>query len=104
MRRSARSMRGRRTCSSTRSRSRSSAEPRASISCMSDRRVLEAQQRASREEILRWWEEGWSTALGAVQALTPDDLGRIVTIRGEAFLVTEALNRSVSHTAYHVGQ
>jgi hypothetical protein len=24
--------------------------------------------------------------------------------RGEAFLVTEALNRSVTHLAYHVGQ
>ena len=25
-------------------------------------------------------------------------------IRGEAFLVIEALNRSLAHTAYHVGQ
>jgi hypothetical protein len=65
---------------------------------------FEMPHRASREEILRWWEEGWSTVLGTVQALTADDLGRSVTIRGEAFLVIEALNRSASHTAYHVGQ
>jgi len=65
---------------------------------------FEMPHRASREEILRWWEDGWSTVLGAVQALTADDLGRSVTIRGEAFLVIEALNRSASHTAYHVGQ
>ena len=29
---------------------------------------------------------------------------RTVYIRQEAFLVVEALNRSVTHTAYHVGQ
>ncbi len=59
---------------------------------------------ASRETILRWWEDGWATALGSVGALTPDDLTRTVTIRGEALAVVEALNRSVTHTAYHVGQ
>ena len=67
-------------------------------------REFEMSERASREEILRWWEEGWSTVLGAVQALTRDDVGRTVAIRGEAFLVIEALNRSAAHTAYHVGQ
>ena len=65
---------------------------------------FEMPEEASREEIQRWWEEGWSTALGSIEALTVDDLGRTVTIRGEAFLVMEALNRSVTHTAYHVGQ
>ena len=29
---------------------------------------------------------------------------RTVNIRGEAFLVLEALNRSAAHIAYHVGQ
>jgi hypothetical protein len=57
-----------------------------------------------RAEILTWWEDGWSVALTAVAALTPDDLGRTVTIRGEAFLVVEALNRSLAHASYHVGQ
>ena len=60
--------------------------------------------RASRAEIMAWWESGWSAALGSIDALTPEDLGRSVSIRGEAFLVVEALNRSVTHTAYHVGQ
>ncbi|HEX7138240.1 MAG TPA: DUF1572 family protein [Vicinamibacterales bacterium] len=60
--------------------------------------------RVSREHILGWWERGWSTALGSIEALAPADLERTVTIRGESFLVTEALNRSVTHTAYHVGQ
>jgi hypothetical protein len=60
--------------------------------------------RASREEILRWWNEGWATVLQAVDSLTPADLERTVHIRGEGFLVVEALNRSVAHTASHVGQ
>lgn len=67
-------------------------------------REFEMPDQVSRAEILRWWEEGWTTAFAALDALTPADLGRGVTIRGEAFLVTEALNRSVTHAAYHVGQ
>jgi uncharacterized damage-inducible protein DinB len=65
---------------------------------------FEMSERASREEILRWWERGWSTALESIETLRPEDLDRTVTIRGEAFAVVEALNRSITHTAYHVGQ
>jgi hypothetical protein len=67
-------------------------------------REFEMPQQVSRDEIARWWEQGWSTAFAALGALTPADLGRTVTIRGEAFLVIEALNRSAAHAAYHVGQ
>ena len=65
---------------------------------------FEMAARASRAEIMAWWESGWAAVLASVDALTPDDLGRTVSIRGEAFVVVEALNRSVTHTAYHVGQ
>jgi hypothetical protein len=65
---------------------------------------FEMSERVSRSTILQWWEAGWSAVLGAIDALTVDDLTRTITIRGEAFAVTEALNRSVTHTAYHVGQ
>jgi hypothetical protein len=60
--------------------------------------------RPTRDQILGAWEAGWSAALTAIEALTPEDLDRTVHIRGEAFLVVEALNRSVTHTAMHVGQ
>jgi hypothetical protein len=59
---------------------------------------------ASRDEILRWWSEGFGVVLGAIEALAPEDLERTVYIRSEPFLVVEALNRSVTHTAYHAGQ
>jgi len=67
-------------------------------------REFEAHERPSRGQIVAWWESGWAVALASLEALTPDDLERTVRIRGEAFLVFEALNRSVTHTAYHVGQ
>ena len=58
----------------------------------------------TRGDVVGWWESGWATALAAIDSLTPADLTRTVYIRGEAFLVLEALNRSITHTAYHVGQ
>ncbi len=67
-------------------------------------REFEMPERVPRADIERWWNDGWAIALAALDALTPADLARTVTIRGEAFLVTEALNRSVTHAAYHVGQ
>ncbi len=65
---------------------------------------FEMPERPSRAEIERQWNDGWSVALAAIEALMPADLDRTVFIRGEAFLVVEALSRSVTHTAYHVGQ
>jgi hypothetical protein len=59
---------------------------------------------APKDEMLGWWNGGWTIALASIQALTPEDLHRTITIRGETFAVVEALNRSVGHTAYHVGQ
>ncbi len=58
----------------------------------------------SRDQVRRWWRDGFAVALGAIEALKPEDLDRTVYIRGEAFLVVEAVNRSVTHTAYHAGQ
>ena len=59
---------------------------------------------ASRGELLAAWNEGFAIVLASIEALEPEDLDRTIYVRGEAFLVVEALNRSVSHIAYHVGQ
>jgi hypothetical protein len=50
-----------------------------------------------RGDLVREWDEAWSIALGSIEALTVEDLDRRITIRGEAFLVPEALNRSATH-------
>jgi hypothetical protein len=65
---------------------------------------FEMPERASRDEILKWWEEAWGILFGSIEPLTPEDLGRHITIRGEQYLVIEALNRSIAHTASHAGQ
>ncbi len=58
----------------------------------------------TREGILFLWEQGWSTVFSAIEPLTEADLGRTITIRGEAHSVTQAINRQLAHYAYHCGQ
>jgi uncharacterized damage-inducible protein DinB len=58
----------------------------------------------TRAEVLRWWEEGWGYVFAAVEPLHPADLERTVTIRGEPHTVVKALNRQLTHYAYHIGQ
>lgn len=65
---------------------------------------FEMAETVSRDELLAWWQRGWDVALATLDELTAADLERTVTIRGEPFLVVEALNRIATHTAYHVGQ
>jgi Protein of unknown function (DUF1572) len=65
---------------------------------------FEMPERLSRAEMLAAWESSWGIALAAIDGLTPEDLNRTVCIRGEEFLVLEALNRLAAHAAYHVGQ
>lgn len=65
---------------------------------------FEMPERASRAELMAVWDRGFGLVLDTIGALQPDDLARTVYVRKEPFLVVEALNRSVTHTAYHVGQ
>ncbi len=58
----------------------------------------------TRESLMAYWESGWQTLFGAIEALTPDDLEKTVTIRGEPHTVVEAINRQLTHYAYHIGQ
>ena len=50
------------------------------------------------------WDEGWGVLFQTLSSLSDADLARTVTIRGEALSVLDALQRSVTHTSYHVGQ
>ena len=65
---------------------------------------FESEKPATREQLMRWWNDAWKIAMGSIEVLSADDLERTVRIRGEELLVVEALNRSVTHVAYHVGQ
>lgn len=61
-------------------------------------------QETSRDELMKQWAEGWNCVFDAVEPLQPDDLGKKVFIRGEAHSVVEAINRQLTHYAYHTGQ
>ena len=63
-----------------------------------------AHRPSTRAGVTKTWDEGWAVALAALDALTPEDLEKTITIRNEPMSVINALNRSVTHTAYHVGQ
>lgn len=59
---------------------------------------------ATRAELLMIWEDGWSRLKGALEGITDADLGRTITIRGEAHSVMQAISRQLAHYPYHVGQ
>ncbi len=58
----------------------------------------------SRADLLAFWEKGWQAVFAAIEPLTPDDLMRTVTIRGQDHTVVQAINRQISHYANHIGQ
>ena len=57
-----------------------------------------------REELVACWESGWKTLFYSLSALCCGDLGTSVTIRGELHSVPLAMQRSLAHCAFHIGQ
>jgi hypothetical protein len=64
--------------------------------------VLYPQDR--RTHLLAEWAAAWDLLATTVGALTQGDLDRTIYIRAEPHTVSQALNRSLSHLSYHVGQ
>ncbi len=54
--------------------------------------------------LLEKWERGWRALLTAISELTDADLLHTVTIRRQQLRIDQALQRSLAHTAYHIGQ
>jgi hypothetical protein len=65
---------------------------------------FESQHARDRAAIMADWNDAWDIVLGELERMRPEDLERTIHIRQEPFAVVEALNRSIAHTAYHVGQ
>jgi hypothetical protein len=61
-------------------------------------------RRVTKAALLEKWERGWRALLGAVGELTDADLLQTVAIRRQQLRIDQALQRSLAHTAYHVGQ
>ena len=58
----------------------------------------------TRDELLAYWERGWACVFSAVEPLRAGDFDRKVLIRGEEHSIIEAVNRQLTHYAYHIGQ
>jgi hypothetical protein len=58
----------------------------------------------TRGGLLADWEDGWGRLFATLETLGEDDLTRTVTIRAEPHTVIGAIDRSLTHCAYHVGQ
>jgi hypothetical protein len=58
----------------------------------------------TRADLMALWEKGWDCVFKAIEVLGPLDLDRSIFIREERHMVIEAINRQLTHYAYHVGQ
>jgi hypothetical protein len=65
---------------------------------------FETDDKATRQDLLRRWEEGWECLWKAIRPLEPLDLTRTVKIRGQDYTVLMAINRQLTHYAAHIGQ
>lgn len=62
------------------------------------------EQGDTKDSILERWEAGWHCIFETLAPLRSEDLSRTVLIRGEPHSVMQAINRQLTHYAYHVGQ
>ena len=58
----------------------------------------------TRAKLAELWEHGWAALFAAIEPLRDSDTSRVVMIRGESLTVLQAVNRQLTHYAYHVGQ
>jgi hypothetical protein len=65
---------------------------------------FELKEGTARADLLARWEDGWGILLAAIAELSEDDLTKTVLIRAEPHTVVRAIDRSLTHIAYHVGQ
>lgn len=58
----------------------------------------------SKEEIVAYWQKGWSCLFEALGSINSSNFESKIYIRGEAHTIIEAINRQLAHYANHVGQ
>jgi Protein of unknown function (DUF1572) len=58
----------------------------------------------SKALVMERWEIGWKLLFKTLAGLSPGDLLRTVMLRGEPHTVLQAIDRQLTHYAYHVGQ
>ena len=58
----------------------------------------------TRESLMTAWDTGWAIALASLEDLKSNDSMKTIIIRSEPHSVIEAINRALTHAAYHAGQ
>lgn len=58
----------------------------------------------TRARLMQVWTDGWAKLFEALHPLEDSDLPKVITIRREPLTVLQAVNRQLTHYAYHVGQ
>ncbi len=60
--------------------------------------------KTTKAKLMEKWNRAWHVLEDAAFSLRPEDMTKVVKIRGVPFTVEEALARSLSHFSCHVGQ
>jgi Protein of unknown function (DUF1572) len=58
----------------------------------------------TKDELTAYWDRGWQCLFAAVESLRPEDFDRKIFIRGKEHSIVQAINRQMTHYAYHIGQ
>jgi hypothetical protein len=62
------------------------------------------EEKISKDELLKRWNEGWDCVFNALKNMSEDDLEKTIYIRTEALTAYDAILRQLAHYPYHVGQ
>src|SRR6266550_6740717 len=58
----------------------------------------------TKEDMRAYWDRGWQCLFSALEPLQAEDFDKKVLIRGEEHTIVQAINRQLTHYAYHIGQ
>ncbi|MGV6814319.1 MAG: DUF1572 family protein [Phycisphaerales bacterium] len=57
-----------------------------------------------RAKIMARFDDGWQVLFNTLEALMPEDLGKVITIRSVEHTVNAAVIRQIDHYSFHIGQ
>jgi len=57
-----------------------------------------------KDELMKYWEKGWTVLFDTLNQLNDDDLERTIYIRNMGCTVHDAIIRQLCHYPYHIGQ
>ncbi len=57
-----------------------------------------------RNSLMDYFDRGWQRLISTVESLSHDQMASTVLIRGEPHSVPQAIQRTLTHVSYHVGQ